>query len=161
MDLFSPFLEDDGLDDYINSLDEIVSSDKKNKPIVDEIKKEIVDEKPEPPKPVAVEERVVVEKKVNEEKEKVSRVIRPKDLFSYLRRKEVKKIVSLLKDHINADVSRNCGGHMGFSIRGKTGAEAFDLYNGFFPYYLRCGGHTVSMFIIVQMLRDYYVSYAM
>jgi hypothetical protein len=39
----------------------------------------------------------------------------------------------ILKDHINADVSRNCGGHMGFSIRGKTGAEAFDLYNGFFP----------------------------
>lgn len=34
------------------------------------------------------------------------------------------------------------------------------LYNGFFPYYLRCGGHTVSMFIIVQMLRDVYVEYA-
>jgi hypothetical protein len=94
-DLFSPFLEEDGLDDYINSLDEIVSSDKKNKPIVDEIKKEIIDEKPEPPMPVAVEERVEVEKKVNEE-EKVSRVIRPKDLFSYLRRKEVKKIVSFI-----------------------------------------------------------------
>jgi len=36
----------------------------------------------------------------------------------------------------------------------------FALYNGFFPYYLRCGGHTVSMFIIVQMLRDAYVAYA-
>jgi len=35
------------------------------------------------------------------------------------------------------------------------------LYNGFFPYYLRCGGHTVSMFIIVQILRDYYAKYAM
>lgn len=35
----------------------------------------------------------------------------------------------------------------------------FALYNGFFPYYLRCGGHTVSMFIIVQMLRDVYVQY--
>jgi len=35
------------------------------------------------------------------------------------------------------------------------------LYNGFLPYYLRCGGHTVSMFIIVQMLRDYYQQYAM
>lgn len=32
------------------------------------------------------------------------------------------------------------------------------LYNGFFPYYLRCGGHTVTMFIIVQMLRDAYVN---
>eukprot|EP00538_Stauroneis_constricta_P013636 CAMPEP_0119568078 /NCGR_PEP_ID=MMETSP1352-20130426/37836_1 /TAXON_ID=265584 /ORGANISM="Stauroneis constricta, Strain CCMP1120" /LENGTH=316 /DNA_ID=CAMNT_0007617417 /DNA_START=74 /DNA_END=1024 /DNA_ORIENTATION=- len=28
------------------------------------------------------------------------------------------------------------------------------LYKGFLPYYLRCGGHTVSMFIIVQLLRD-------
>jgi solute carrier family 25 (mitochondrial oxoglutarate transporter), member 11 len=33
------------------------------------------------------------------------------------------------------------------------------LYNGFFPYYLRCGGHTVSMFIIVQMLRDAFCLY--
>jgi len=33
------------------------------------------------------------------------------------------------------------------------------LYNGFIPYYLRCGGHTVSMFIIVQMLRDLFCAY--
>lgn len=32
----------------------------------------------------------------------------------------------------------------------------FALYNGFFPYYIRCGGHTVSMFIFVQLLRDAY-----
>jgi solute carrier family 25 oxoglutarate transporter 11 len=30
------------------------------------------------------------------------------------------------------------------------------FYNGFFPYYVRCGGHTVTMFIFVQMLRDAY-----
>ena len=44
----------------------------------------------------------------------------------------------------------------------KVSAEQgfFTLYNGFFPYYLRCGGHTVSMFIIVQMLRDFYAKYA-
>lgn len=30
------------------------------------------------------------------------------------------------------------------------------LYNGFFPYYVRCGGHTVSMFIFVQLLREAY-----
>ncbi len=30
------------------------------------------------------------------------------------------------------------------------------LYNGFLPYYARCGGHTVSMFIIVQLIRDLY-----
>lgn len=39
----------------------------------------------------------------------------------------------ILSDHINADYSSNCGGHIGFSVRGKSGAEAFDLYNGFFP----------------------------
>lgn len=31
------------------------------------------------------------------------------------------------------------------------------LYNGFLPYYVRCGGHTVSMFIFVQYFRDLYV----
>ena len=30
------------------------------------------------------------------------------------------------------------------------------LYNGFAPYYLRCGGHTVTMFIFVQIMRDFY-----
>jgi len=33
------------------------------------------------------------------------------------------------------------------------------LYNGFFPYYLRCGGHTVAMFMLVQLLRDMSVQY--
>lgn len=32
------------------------------------------------------------------------------------------------------------------------------LYNGFLPYYMRCGGHTVAMFIAVEMLRDAYTS---
>ena len=40
------------------------------------------------------------------------------------------------------------------TVAAKEGFLA--LYNGFLPYYLRCGGHTVSMFIIVQMLRDVY-----
>ena len=40
---------------------------------------------------------------------------------------------SILKDHINADYSSSCGGHMGFSIVDKSGAQVFDLYNGFFP----------------------------
>jgi solute carrier family 25 oxoglutarate transporter 11 len=46
------------------------------------------------------------------------------------------------------------------TLRKVAAEEGFlSLYNGFFPYYLRCGGHTVSMFIIVQMLRDAYVKY--
>ena len=32
------------------------------------------------------------------------------------------------------------------------------LWSGFFPYYLRCGGHTVSMFIFVEQLRFLYKS---
>eukprot|EP00285_Hemiselmis_virescens_P000077 CAMPEP_0173378594 /NCGR_PEP_ID=MMETSP1356-20130122/1740_1 /TAXON_ID=77927 ORGANISM="Hemiselmis virescens, Strain PCC157" /NCGR_SAMPLE_ID=MMETSP1356 /ASSEMBLY_ACC=CAM_ASM_000847 /LENGTH=299 /DNA_ID=CAMNT_0014331715 /DNA_START=56 /DNA_END=955 /DNA_ORIENTATION=- len=30
------------------------------------------------------------------------------------------------------------------------------LWNGFLPYYLRCGGHTVGMFVIVDLLRKAY-----
>jgi solute carrier family 25 oxoglutarate transporter 11 len=43
-------------------------------------------------------------------------------------------------------------------ISAENGFLAF--YNGFLPYYLRCGGHTVSMFIAVQVLRDYYAKHA-
>jgi len=43
------------------------------------------------------------------------------------------------------------------TLRTVSANEGFlALYNGFLPYYMRCGGHTVSMFIIVQMLRDFY-----
>lgn len=48
------------------------------------------------------------------------------------------------------------------TLRTVSANEGFlALYNGFLPYYIRCGGHTVSMFIIVQMLRDYYRSHLM
>ena len=30
------------------------------------------------------------------------------------------------------------------------------LWNGFLPYYLRCGGHTVTMFVFVSWLRETY-----
>lgn len=41
------------------------------------------------------------------------------------------------------------------TLRKISATEGFGaLYNGFLPYYMRCGGHTVSMFIAVQMLRD-------
>lgn len=53
------------------------------------------------------------------------------DLFGDKFDSDVSK--SVLADHIDADVSERCGGHMGFSIRGKSGPHAFDLYNGFFP----------------------------
>lgn len=33
------------------------------------------------------------------------------------------------------------------------------LWNGFFPYYLRCGGHTVCMFISIEYFRKLYKQY--
>mmetsp|Transcript_29434 Transcript_29434/g.68108 ORF Transcript_29434/g.68108 Transcript_29434/m.68108 type:complete len:186 (+) Transcript_29434:407-964(+) len=43
------------------------------------------------------------------------------------------------------------------TIRTVSAREGFfSLYNGFLPYYMRCGGHTVFMFIFVQLLRDAY-----
>lgn len=39
----------------------------------------------------------------------------------------------ILKDHINADYSSNCGGHINFSIRGKDGIEAFRSVSSFIP----------------------------
>lgn len=31
------------------------------------------------------------------------------------------------------------------------------LWGGFLPYYIRCGGHTVAMFVVVEQLRKVYV----
>ncbi|KAL7469814.1 hypothetical protein ACHAXS_010077 [Conticribra weissflogii] len=42
------------------------------------------------------------------------------------------------------------------TVAGKDGFLA--LYDGFLPYYLRCGGHTVAMFIAVQLMRDFYTN---
>lgn len=48
------------------------------------------------------------------------------------------------------------------TLRKVSADEGFlSLYNGFFPYYIRCGGHTVGMFVIVAMLRDAYAQYAL
>jgi hypothetical protein len=50
----------------------------------------------------------------------------------------------ILADHINADVSTNCGGHMGFSVDGLRGSEVFDRYNGFFPLLLAMYRHRLK-----------------
>lgn len=34
------------------------------------------------------------------------------------------------------------------------------LWNGFPPYYLRCGGHTVAMFIFVEYIRAMMLNYS-
>ena len=33
---------------------------------------------------------------------------------------------------------------------------ALALWNGFLPYYGRCGGHTVTMFVAVDQIRAFY-----
>jgi hypothetical protein len=95
-DLFAPFLEEDGIDDYLKSIDEIVSPERNEKAVVDEIEENINEEIPEPPIPIQIEEKVLIEKNIPAEKPKFSRVVRQKDLFSYLKRKELKKIVTLI-----------------------------------------------------------------
>ena len=52
--------------------------------------------------------------------------------------------IEILADHINADVSTNCGGHMGFSVQGLSGSEVFDRYNGFFPLLLAMYRHRLK-----------------
>lgn len=42
------------------------------------------------------------------------------------------------------------------ALRTISANEGFlALYNGFAPYYIRCGGHTVCMFVAIQMLRSW------
>jgi solute carrier family 25 oxoglutarate transporter 11 len=61
-----------------------------------------------------------------------------------------------------ASQKKNASGTMPYNsivqtIRKVSAEEGFlALYNGFFPYYIRCGGHTVCMFVLVQLLRDLY-----
>ncbi len=50
-----------------------------------------------------------------------------------------------------------CGGGAG---GGAAADGALSLWSGFMPYYLRCGGHTVVMFISVEWLRGIYFGLA-
>jgi hypothetical protein len=43
-------------------------------------------------------------------------------------------------------------------IAAKEGVLA--LWSGFLPYYGRCGGHSVAMFVLVDVLREYYSEFA-
>ena len=115
----------DGLDDYLKSIGEVVFSDKKEKTDEDEKRVEVnktpeepekKDEIPEKETSSTLKEDVKKSEKIVEETKKeiptilkeklpassieepavIPRTIRSKDLFSYLRRKEIKKIVLLI-----------------------------------------------------------------
>lgn len=91
----------DGFDEYLKSIDEIVFTDNSQKIVERQIQTEVeakveeaqvekeieIEEPPEevPPAPTKMETKL-----------DNFRTLRPKDLFSYLRRKEVKKIVSYI-----------------------------------------------------------------
>lgn len=95
-DLYSPILKEDDIDEFIKSIDEIVVSDNEVKAEINEIVSEEVEEISEPQKPAEAKEKTVINEKVAEEKPKITRPARQKDLFSYLKRKELKKIVSYI-----------------------------------------------------------------
>lgn len=96
----------DPLDEYLKSVDEIIFSDNKaqteNKNIVNEVNKEseLKSKRIKQPKEeIKVEENPEIEKKSPPPVEKQEKVVYPprtKDLFSYLRKKEIKKIVSYI-----------------------------------------------------------------
>jgi len=93
-DLYSPILKEDDIDEFIKSIDEVVVSADEVKAEINEI--EEVEKISEPPKPPEAEEKNAINEKVPEEKPKITRPVRQKDLFSYLKRKELKKIVSYI-----------------------------------------------------------------
>ncbi len=93
-DLYSPILKEDDIDEFIKSIDEVVVSADEVKAEINEI--EEVEKISEPPKPPEAEEKKAINEKVPEEKPKITRPVRQKDLFSYLKRKELKKIVSYI-----------------------------------------------------------------
>lgn len=94
--------DSDGLDDYLKSIGEVVFSDKKEK--TDGKKKVEVKEELKEPE-IKVEEtkkeiptilKDTLSKDLIERPAVTLRNIRPKDLFSYLRRKDIKKIIMLI-----------------------------------------------------------------
>jgi hypothetical protein len=104
--------EVDEIDEFLKSIDEIAFPGKKEKvkteelkteePEAEEVVEEVVEEvqiKEEvklPPKPVEARERKIVEKKIPEQEVKSTRPARQKDLFSYLKKKEIKKIITFI-----------------------------------------------------------------
>jgi hypothetical protein len=95
-DLSSPIPEADEIDEFIKNIDEISYSNIKDK--TEDIKKEpeVHIETKEPEQIEIIKEEVVERKGTVVQKEKITRIQRQKDLFSYLKRKEMKKIVSYI-----------------------------------------------------------------
>lgn len=98
----------DEIDEFMKNIDEIAFPERRKEAKTEDLKpeeiekKEVVEEvqiKEEvklPPKPVETRERKTFERKVPEQEVKSTRPARQKDLFSYLKKKEIKKIISFI-----------------------------------------------------------------
>jgi len=83
----------DSFDDYLKSIDELIFTEKETKNIKEVDVKNKINESEQT---TVIQETIVPLVDKNEKTSIITRNIRPKDLFSYLRRKEVKKIVSFI-----------------------------------------------------------------
>lgn len=83
----------DGFDDYLKSIDEAVFKQKQETVLEDRKKIEVKDSPIPTQQKVEVQEGTAVQKNKIEKVVSKTRNIRPKDFFSYLRKKESKKIV--------------------------------------------------------------------
>ncbi|MCU0405741.1 MAG: hypothetical protein MUE64_02000 [Ignavibacteriaceae bacterium] len=83
----------DSFDDYLKSIDELMFAEKTKKTIIDKKQVEVKSKINEPEKKTEVQESIIPPEDREDKTTVIPRNIRPKDLFSYLRKKEVKKIV--------------------------------------------------------------------
>jgi len=86
----------DSFDDYLKSIDELIFTEKTKNTIEDEQQVEVKSITNQSEQKTEVQEEIIPSRNKDEKETIKTRNIRPKDLFSYLRRKEVKKIVSFI-----------------------------------------------------------------
>lgn len=91
----TPTSEPDSFDDYLKSIDELMFTEKQKSPE----KTQTVENKNSLTETITkteVKEAILPSKETPEQQPVKTRIIRPKDLFSYLRRKEAKKIIAYI-----------------------------------------------------------------
>lgn len=83
----------ESFDDYLKSIDELIFTEKTKTTIGDKKQFEVKSKINEPEQKAEVQESIISPEVRDDKTTIITRNIRPKDLFSYLRKKEVKKIV--------------------------------------------------------------------
>jgi hypothetical protein len=68
---------------------------------------------------------------------------------------QFKEDASQIKNYLNADSSKNCGGHINVSIQDKTNKEVFNLIRGFVPLiYAMYYGRLENRFAMAKKIND-------